>query len=149
MFRSERGCRRAPSRNTIIGLVTRFNKNWVYSQTFLPPTAVSVTPAGCEESTPCAARWCTGFYLCSQNGSPKPCAAYFRAPLLHQELGLYPYRTQWAQRLRPGDKARRWEFSCWFVQQCTADPQFVSSLFMSDEAKPHLNRTVCKHNCRV
>lgn len=68
--------------------------------------------------------------------------------ILREDLGLFPYKIQLAQKLRRGDKSRRLEFSQWFVRKTEYNPKFVQNLFMSDEAEFHLDGSVNKQNCR-
>lgn len=69
--------------------------------------------------------------------------------VLHQELGLYPYKVQLVQKLHRGDKTKRWQFCKWFAEKCQNDTQFLDNFIMTDEATFHLNSFVNKQNCRI
>lgn len=69
--------------------------------------------------------------------------------ILHQDIGLFPYKIQLVQKLRYGDKKRRLDFCHWLLDKCNSKPDFMDVLFMSDEAQFHLDGKVNKQNCRI
>ena len=65
--------------------------------------------------------------------------------ILTEDMALYPYKVQLTQKLRLGDKARRLEWCHWLLKR---PEEFRGRVWMTDEAKFHLDGTVSKQNCR-
>nr|CAI5834456.1 unnamed protein product [Callosobruchus analis] len=65
--------------------------------------------------------------------------------IVNEQL-LHPYHRQKVQELGPDDYAPRVEFSEWFLQQCTQEPQCPKFVLFSDEAvftrEGHLRRAL-------
>ena len=146
-FRKEQKCKEAPHKSTILRLIKRFRKTGSirrkeYSKRLSPRRQEAVGKIGraIEGNRRTSVR-----KLSVQTQVPRSSVSR----ILHQDLGLYPYKVQLVQKLLRGDKAKRWEFSRWFLEQCESHANFAELIFRSDEAKFHLNGTVNKQNCRI
>lgn len=68
--------------------------------------------------------------------------------ILRKDLGLYPYKIQIVQELKPNDHLERRTFADWALEQLETDPNFGQKIIFSDEAHFWLNGYVNKQNCR-
>ncbi|KAJ3655208.1 hypothetical protein Zmor_014345 [Zophobas morio] len=67
---------------------------------------------------------------------------------LHKQ-GLFPYRVQRVQHLKPEDFARRVHFCEWLCAKNREDPQFVTILLSTDEATFTKNGVFNLHNTHL
>ena len=69
--------------------------------------------------------------------------------ILRLDLGLYPYKIQLTQELKPNDHSLRRNFADWVLEQLEVDANFGEKIIFSDEAHFWLNGFVNKQNCRI
>lgn len=146
-FRRERNCRFAPCKNTIRRLVKNFRgKGSVVKKRYSTHQSAKKTEAIEQVQQSVSA---------NRRKSSRKIARETRVPrttvrrILHQDLGLFPYKIQMVHKLHRGDKSKRLNFCRWFLSKCQSSNNFSHSLFMSDEAHFHLDGTVNKQNCRM
>ena len=68
--------------------------------------------------------------------------------ILHEGLGLHPYKIKLTQELKPLDHLKRRNFCDWALQKFEEDNQFHRKIIFSDEAHFWLNGFVNKQNMR-
>ena len=69
--------------------------------------------------------------------------------IMRKDLGLFPYKIQLAQELKPEDHESRRTFADWVLEQLETDPHFGEKIIFSDEAHFWMNGFVNKQNCRI
>lgn len=69
--------------------------------------------------------------------------------ILHEDLGLYPYKIKLTQELKPNDHLLRRNFSKWALEKLENATDFYQKVVFSDEAHFWLNGFVNKQNCRI
>lgn len=69
--------------------------------------------------------------------------------ILKKDLQLKPYKPPDHQELTAGDEKQRLTFSRWLKEKMTEDPNFLKSVWFSDEAHFCLNGAVNRQNCRI
>ena len=69
--------------------------------------------------------------------------------ILRKDLGLFPYKIQLTQELKPNDHLQRRQFADWALEQLEIDLDFGKKIIFSDEAHLWLNGFVNKQNCRI
>ena len=68
--------------------------------------------------------------------------------ILHEDLGLHPYKLVITQQLQPNDPKARKLFSTVMLQKIRSGEIPLNSIIISDEAHFHLTGSVNKQNCR-
>ena len=69
--------------------------------------------------------------------------------ILRKDLGLFPYKVQLTQELKPNDHLHRRQFADWAREQLEIDSDFGKKIIFTDEAHFWLNDFVNKQNCRI
>ena len=69
--------------------------------------------------------------------------------ILHKDLGMFAYKIQLVQELKPNDLPQRLRFAEWALNELNDDPNFARKIIFSDEAHFHLGGYVNKQNCRI
>jgi len=69
--------------------------------------------------------------------------------VMRKRFGLYPYKLQLVQELKPNDKPRRLHFATDMLARINNDPTFLKRICFSDEATFHVSGKVNRHNCRI
>ena len=69
--------------------------------------------------------------------------------ILHEGLGLHPFKIKLTQELKPLDHLKRRNFCDWALQKFEEDNQFHRKIIFSDEAHFWLNGFVNKQNMRL
>ena len=68
--------------------------------------------------------------------------------ILTSDLKMYPYKVQVVHGLKDGDPERRLLYCQWFLNKARETPEFLDSVFFSDEATFHLSGQVNRQNTR-
>ena len=68
--------------------------------------------------------------------------------ILKLDLKMHPYKATLVHGLHENDLPKRVEFCQWFLEKCKQHPQFLHSVFFTDEASFHLTGSVNRQNKR-
>ena len=145
-FRRELHRRTAPERRTLLRWVAEFEERGTAvrqprhtPRPRLPPTLLNAVRRAIRRSPSLSVR-----RLVARTGAAR--STIHR--ILQRQLGLFPYKLQLVQRLKRGDKAKRYRFCKWALSRWRR-PSFRKCLLMTDEARFHIDGHVNKQNCRL
>lgn len=146
-FRRETNSRTVPNRDAILQFAKRFldegtvnKKPYHRRQTSKKKTAIAKVQRALRNDPQTSSR-----ALSSQTAIPRTTVRR----VLHEDLGLYPYKIEMVQKLYRGDKSKRIKLCRWMLDKIRSNKNFTQSIFMTDEAHFHLNGVVQKQNCRI
>ena len=69
--------------------------------------------------------------------------------ILHNDIGMTPYKVQLVQELKPIDHPMRFRFAKWACDRLTEDADFGKKIIFSGETHFDLGGYVNKQNCRI
>ena len=69
--------------------------------------------------------------------------------ILHEDLGLKPYKVKYQQEFSEGDKKQRLDYGLWLKEKLNSEPQFTSRVLFSDEAHFTLHGGANRQSSRI
>lgn len=142
------GHHNAPSRNTVVNLINKFESTGsvVDAKRSGRPRSgrsdenIAMTAVSVDDDPTTSIR---------HRGQELGISSSSLQLVLAKDLHLHPYKVQLTQKLKPADHAQRRTFSDWVLEHHQVDHDFAEKIIFSDEAHFHLNGYVNKQNCRI
>ena len=69
--------------------------------------------------------------------------------IIRKQLKFYPYKIQMVHALKEADYQKRQQFALTFLRRIEENPEYLNTIFFSDEATFHIFGRVHRHNVRI
>ena len=69
--------------------------------------------------------------------------------IVRKQLKFYPYKIQMVHALKQADYQKRQQFALTLLARIEEDPEYLNTVFFSDEATFHISGRVHRHNVRI
>ena len=69
--------------------------------------------------------------------------------IIRKQLKFYPYKIQMMHALKEADYQKHQQFALTFLRRIEENPEYLNTIFFSDEAIFHISGRVHRHNVRI